>query len=293
MTSASGAPDLAIDLWDDSGIGVAPDLPEASDAEEPYCFVSVAGDGRHVLERRNHSTLGLDRAANRLIGCITSFGMLFVDERARPLQRMIAAWLARSRRSAHPCRAGERGADDGALVVGMSGAGKSTTSLACLTGGFGFLGDDFVGIHRTPSGSYDGHGLYASGLLEAGHLRRFPELEPSTEPAFHDIEVKSLVYLHPRYADRLRVFCKIRALAVPRLGDTPQSAVHPAPKGKALLALAPTSVMFMPGNPSAAMAVLADLVRALPTYWLEVGRDPTTIPAAVGEVLSRARSDGA
>ena len=64
----------------------------------------------------------------------------------------------------------------GALVVGGPGAGKSTTALACAASGFGFLGDDHIGIEEADDGGFFGHSLYSTARLSSEQLVLNPEL---------------------------------------------------------------------------------------------------------------------
>ena len=66
-------------------------------------------------------------------------------------------------------------AEGGALLLGASGAGKSTTTLACLASGLAIAGDDFVLVE--PAG-IDAvvHSISTTAKLSRAALLRFPDL---------------------------------------------------------------------------------------------------------------------
>ena len=106
------------------------------------------------------------------MGCVSSARCQYLDERARPYHKLISAWL--DERGIQFVHAGLIGSGDtGVLFVGNGGAGKSTSSVACLRAGLGYLGDDFVGIESN-EGTYTGHGLFSSCLLGRPSPRAFP-----------------------------------------------------------------------------------------------------------------------
>ncbi len=174
------------------------------------------------------------------------------------------------------------------LFVGMGGAGKTTSSISCLRDGFGYLGDDFVGLEEAPDGAFTGHGIYASCLVTPQHLTRFPDLAPHAGAANHAHEDKSLIYLSRVFPERMEQSIPIGIVALPRVVDSEKTAFRPASKGEALLALAPTSVMFLPGANVRSLDKLAQLVERVPCYWLELGRDINNIPDTVRRMVAAA-----
>ena len=61
----------------------------------------------------------------------------------------------------------------GALLCGISGTGKSTTSIACARAGFEFAADDFCFI--TVGEGVTAHSIYASAKLFSHRLDDFPD----------------------------------------------------------------------------------------------------------------------
>ncbi len=109
-------------------------------------------------------------------------------------------------------------------------------------------------------------------------------LEPLSLPPNHDFETKRILYLDRVHSNRLASDVKLRALVLPKVTDGEASRTRPASRAEALMAIAPTSVMFLPRPSREAFARLAALVESLPCYWLELGTDVAAIPPAVAEL---------
>jgi hypothetical protein len=210
---------------------------------------------------------------------VSSARCQYLDERARPQHKLISAWL--DEQGVQFVHAGLIGdGDTGILFVGNGGAGKSTSSVACLRAGLSYLGDDFVGIESTESG-YTGHGLFSSCLLNVHHLERFPDLKPHAVPAHQEFEDKSILYLEDVFPGALRRSVSIAAIVLPRVVRSEATTYRRASKAEALFAIAPTSVMFLPRPSQRAFDRVAELAERVPAYWLELGSEVDQIPDAV------------
>ncbi len=283
----AGKPGLTIDVWDQEETGVEGIPSGTHDGEEAFIVLTASSEGRYVAEERHDRMSWLDRRAGHVVGYMGSSDTLYVDERARPFYRLLSVWCNdRDIQLLHSGIESWRGRC--VLYVGMAGAGKSTSSIACLRGGFGYLGDDPVWFEDTGDGSFTGHGLYASCLLTPEHLTQFPDLMPHAGAANHAHEDKSLVYLSRLFPERMEQSIAIGVLALPRVVDSDETSFRPASKGEALLALAPTSVMFLPGANVRSLEKLARLVERVPCYWLELGRDVDQIPDTVRRMVAAA-----
>ena len=283
----AGKPGLTIDVWDQEETGVEGIPGGTLDGEEAIIVLTASSEGRYVAEERKDGMSLLDRRTSHVVGYRGSSDTLYVDERARPFHRLLSVWFNdRDIQLLHSGLVSWRGR--GVLFVGRAGAGKSTSSIACLRGGFGYLGDDHVWFEDTGDGSFTGHGLFASCLVTPEHLTRFPDLAPHADAANHAHEDKSLVYLSRVFPERMERSATISVVALPRVVDSDETSFRPASKGEALLALAPTSVMFLPGANVRSLDKLGKLVERVPCYWLELGRDVTHIPDTVRQMIGAA-----
>jgi len=275
-------PDLTIEIWDDEAVGPAgwTDWPEDADF---YGTLSVADGARFVLNQRQSSLMLLDRQENRITGCVRRRSLLFLDERARPFHRLLSIWL--HDRDMQPIHAGLTVAEDqGLLFVGRGGSGKSTSSVACFLSGFAFLSDDHIALQRTNDGRLVGHSLYATCLLADDHIKRFPSLEWIACPANQDFEVKSVAYLADHKGARFAADTDITAVILPRVVDRPRTTYRAARPMEAMLALAPTSIIILPGAAPSSLDKLSELVTTVPAYWLELGHDVGQIGPTVRQI---------
>jgi len=281
---APGAPALTIDLWDEAGCGSTswPIWPEDADT---FGTISLAQDDRYVVNQRPSSVMVLDRQANRIFGGIRGMGRLYQDERIRPLHRLISIWLDdRDIHFIHAALVSHR--DNGLLLVGKSGSGKSTSSISCLFGDFVFLSDDYVALEQTSDDRFVGHSLYATCLID--NAERFPALARISHAPNYPFETKRAVYLDDLEGARFAAATEIRAILMPRIVDQAETTYRRARPIEAMLALAPSSLWILPGSAPTSLEKLKGLVSAAPAYRLELGRDYKIADAIsrIGEELS-------
>jgi hypothetical protein len=169
----------------------------------------------------------------------------------------------------------------GVLLVGKSGSGKSTTTLACVCDGFNYLSEDYVGLERSPEGSFIGHSLYNSVFLKSDHLTRFRRLLPYAVKGRPPQEEKSVVILSQVFPERLERAVPIHAVLIPRLAGASQPRIYPAPKGQALLSLGPSSLLQIPSRGARGFEKLAQLIERVPCYWLDLGGELEAIPRCI------------
>jgi hypothetical protein len=274
---------FTVEVWDVAETGVVPE-GLASDPDDPPIVMRTSDDGAFIGEERDHTTLWLDCAAAHLTGFTRSAEYLALDERARPFHKLLSEWLMD--RGVQFVHAGLVScAGRGVLMVGHGGAGKSTSSIACLLDGLGYLGDDFVGL-SLDGDSYTGHGFYASCLLDSGHMRRFPQLLPHALPPNRPEEHKHVMYLSQAFPANLESRNTINAIVMPRVTGGPVTGWKRASPIDALRAIAPTSVMYLPRPSRDAFDRLAGLVASVPAYWLELGTNVSTIAPAVRSLVA-------
>jgi hypothetical protein len=272
--------DLSIDVCDADALGsvLPPDLD--TDRAPPW---RASADGRIIAYRLPDSVTTLDRQARHMVVAFTREPSL--SSRGRPFNHPLRLWLADRRiQVLHAGLVAREG--HGVLFGGAGGSGKSTAALACLHGGFDYLGDDYVAMAGDGGTSRLGYSIYGSAYLEPDHLRRtFPEIADVTAGDRPD-EDKLLVLPSQSHAERTARVASICALVLPRPSGLPQARVTPADKGAALLRLAPSSVLGSPQTHRDSLDDIAGLVSTVPCYWLDLGPDATEIPLRVDDILS-------
>ena len=128
-------------------------------------------------------------------------------------------WWSSTTPSLQPMHAGAVGRDDGGvLIAGRGGAGKSTTSLACLDGGMLYAGDDYTLVDVDRPMVY---GLYNTAKLRPENLDRFPHLAELVDNADALETQKAMLFLHRHRPESAQH-------GLPRAGDR-AAACHRAP----------------------------------------------------------------
>ena len=281
---------LSIDVWDERVVHVpypSGDDQEPNEIRRPtgHGLLALSAATRFVRYDCTAWVTWFDRAARRIIGWRANADRLSMHERTRPLPFLLPVWYADQ--GVQVIHAGLVARDNrGVLFCGANGAGKSTSSLACLCAGLDFLSDDHVGLEATRDGEFIGHSVFASTRLEPDHLQRFPELVPHAIPSPEWFETKSLILVAESMPERVKPSVPIRAIALPVLGDGPHSRITPIGRAAALRALAPSTLMQMPfGATADRFAELARLTATVPAFKLELGRDVRGIAPRVHELI--------
>lgn len=281
LSSGSGPKDFEVELWDEATTGVG--IPEP-----PWSL-------RGVIARGDVPTLSGGRirahvdGANKILtlwDCKRRRGILWVQDarqlpywvRATPL-RTILHWALASpiRHLLHGGVVGDERA--GALLVGRAGSGKSTTSLACLHGGLGYAGDDYVLVETEPSPR--AISVYGTAKLDGSGVKLLPgllALQPFSDAPKLVVDVART---QPRL---MRRSVAISVIILPQV--TPgRLAVRPAGAAHALRALAPSTILQHADESAAALALMSRLVRQVPAYVLELGSDIAAVAPAVRRLL--------
>jgi predicted O-methyltransferase YrrM len=284
--SASDQPDLEILIWDNASSGVP-------DPSVPWDL----GDVRARGDVRGYEDMPISVFSEPASGSITVFDKdrativyWVVDaravpwhERGAPLRSALHQWAAGSGR--HFVHGGAVGSGEaGILLAGPSGSGKSTTALACLEAGLDYAGDDYVIL--TGGDAPRAHCLYSTAKLDAAALERLPGLSAAVVEFRRGDEHKAVLDLHRYRPHLLRSSLPVSAIVLPSLGQGERPALRRASGAEALRALAPTTVLQLPGAAHARMKAMADLVRRVPVFGLELGADVTAVPDLIARICA-------
>jgi len=278
--------ELLIDLWDDNLLGDHQRYDARENGSRWYQTTLEPSDGQYIAQRLPNTFGCLDRKHSHIMAAIHWHDRIFIYERAKPLSRLLLDWFnGQDVQIIHTGLVAHN--HKGLLFVGKSGAGKSTSSLACIIAGFDYLSEDYVGLQFCNDGSFIGHSIYNSLFLKTDHLERFPQLAPYAIRGRPPYEEKSVILLSQVFPERLERAVPIRALVLPRVVNAPEARPRAASKGEALLALGPSSLLQIPnrGLGVCGFNKLADLVERIPCFWLEVGADLMSIPTRLENLL--------
>jgi hypothetical protein len=280
---------LSVDLWDREATGSsAPDLPPGVTGQERWpgtSTVRCSHDRRFVLVEQAGGAVWLDRTARRVVGSFPSARNLSQYQRGKPLLDPLSIWLAdEGIQMVHAAFVAYRG--KGALFPGTGGSGKSTTSICCALAGFEYMGDDYIGVDAAEDGGFVGHSLYTTAWLDSDHAERFPELQCHLVRGVLHGEEKPFAQLSQVPGARFSAAAPIRALILPRVADAERTSTRPASSADALLRIAPSSLLQRtppPGHDG--FERLVKLVESAPAYWLDLGRDLSSIAGCVSRLM--------
>jgi len=313
-----GSPALTIRVFDLRSTGVAlppTPWPEASAIEvadgdptpagpiaaaNPIQWFSDQGTLR-LLNQAGEAFNLLDLAGRTAFYFVPDAEATTVHERAAPFRPILHWWSGTVERALiHGAAVGV--GSGAALIVGKGGSGKSTTALTCLAAGLDYLGDDYVMVQAGPAPLV--YGLYGTAKLDPDNTARFPALAAlaaATEPSSPTESSgfpgrrydpgrlageKVLLYLAPAFGPRLKPVLPLRAIVIPKIVGRERPTMERTSAATALAALAPSTLFQMPGNRGAVFATVAELVRQVPAYVLELGPDMSAVPTLIGEVVA-------
>jgi hypothetical protein len=224
----------------------------------------------------------LDRAEARALYWIGDTGKLPHWEEHFPFRHIHGWWLTpQGLRLVHAGGVGTAGG--GALIVGPSGRGKSTTTLSCLGGRLRTTGDDLALLDlRGPRRALC---LYSCVKLEHDNVHRFPEWADGGE----EVDGKLRFFLNESHRDALISELPISAVVVPRIGEG-VTTLQEISLGTALRELAASTVFQFHGIEGDPLGDFEKVVRDAGCYSLNIGSDLSSIPGLLEEVLDAALS---
>ncbi len=283
---SAGEPGLTVFIWDSRSTGAPlPPRPSALPTGAGMGPIYYYCEGPfEVAYRPNSGILSAFNRRRRVAWFHADDGStLDYWEQAEPLRQILFWWLGDRRIDlVHAAAVGN--SSGGVLLGGVSGSGKSTSSLACLASELSFAGDDYVAVDRFGK-SIHVHSLYSSGKLEADHASRLPHLRPALDAGEGAmIDGKVVVPLAPLFPDRMCSGFPLRAILIPKItGDGPRTV--PITPTAALTALAPSTLLQVRPTKPTALSDMGRLVQQVPCFALELGGDIDAIPAEISRLL--------
>jgi hypothetical protein len=177
----------------------------------------------------------------------------------------------------HAASVGRNG--DGLLLVGASGAGKSTAAMACLAAGWDYVGDDYCALH--PDGTT--RNIYGVGRLTPSSVSSFPELAPSAI-AVRTHDQKTVYDIATHRPSQLREQLRLRGVVVPALGPQPLPPQLIAPT-RAALAVIPSTLGQLPAMQPESLRLIAATLRSVPVFVVTFGPDRRHAPLQLAQLL--------
>ena len=285
-----GQADLTLHVWDSATAEVGrPSFvpPRVADSEAALTGAGASyfyeEPGFRVLHQPALDALSVLRAErDRGWFWMPDASALPYWEYTAPFRHLLSWWLdGHGVRYAHGAGVGMP--DGGVLLVGPGGSGKSTAALSVLADErLRFAGDDYVAIGR--GGAPTVYSLYCAAKVHRADMHRLPHVERALEQD-EPANAKVVIDVAALFPERTISSFPLRAVVVPRVTRRRAAQVVPGTHAAALRALAPSTIFQLHPPAPDALAQMAMLVRAVPTYVLELGTAVDSIPDALVSLL--------
>jgi hypothetical protein len=173
--------------------------------------------------------------------------------------------------------------EHGILITGHSGAGKTSTALACAEAGWRYVGDDVVLIGGPP--------LHAINLYRSARVREdmVPRLRRSMA-AMVSVSTDSGERKAELDLGRLPTStigdAAITAIVVPRRAGAPDVVIAPLRRSTALRELSANTLVAMPGDAAATYDAMARMIGDTPCYSLDPGPLLGLVPTALERLVA-------
>jgi hypothetical protein len=194
--------------------------------------------------------------------------------------RTILTWWATDRGLVLMHGAAVARGDSAVVLAGTSGAGKSTTALACFAAGMNFIGDDACLVSAAAEPIV--HSVYRLAKLERDAARRFPSLSRLAAERNHE---QTLVDPGLRHCSRV----PLRTILLPSVTGATTTRLVPVSAGAAIRTLGPTSLAEGGGMVRNSLSTLVEVARNVPCFRLELGENLDEVVETVRSVVGDSR----
>lgn len=293
-------PDIVINCWDRATSGLAPPFPpigrtlsegvatergdEGFVAWGSPTLVADSDEGWAVWRPAFGTFNAMAPGAKAAWHWVEAAGEIRYWDVSAPFKAILHRWARQQGKQL--LHAGAVGTDDGAaLLVGRGGSGKSTTSLVCLDAGMQYLGDDYVMVSLDPEPRV--YSTSCAAKLEVPQIRRNPHLMPTIwngDRLGEEREEKAVAFVD-HTPGAVAGSLPLKMVIVPRISGNPYTTVSQLSSGGAFLALAPSTIIQMPGARDHELAAMGELVRKVAVAGLELGSDLSTVAPVIKDLL--------
>jgi hypothetical protein len=287
-TTAPQPVTLTLYGWDSAESGIAlPPLPFSVGEEQAptNSWGYFAHDNRFRLffQPAQQTLYLLDQAQQVAFFWLGDARQLSLADGGAPLLTLWHWWA-----SQHGCQvvhgAAIGTATGGALLIGKSGSGKSTTALAALDAGLCYVGDDYCLVRSGAQPLL--YSLFSSGKVHVADLARFPRLQALRTSLAYTNADKALFFFAGHFARTVVPVLPLKMILLPVIRAETHSSLCEISPAQALLALAPSTLFQLVGEKAQIMPQLSQLVRQLPCFRLSLGADLSQIPALIADRLA-------
>ncbi len=290
--------EVTVELWDVAEAGDP--LPAlslfAADPSAPGTAVS-AGSIEAWFQPVESAISLIDHERGRAWYCVRATAELPAWEAGAPLRAILRWALAdHGLHLVHAAGLGHDGQDGqdgrGILLTGRGGSGKSTTTALGVAQGLATVGDDYVVVDPSARSM---HALYRTAKLDPRLVDAHAAFAGVAARTVPPLEVgDALVAAQKRmlWLDELHPTClvptlPIDAILLPHV-ERDEHATHlaPAHAAAALRALAPSTLLQLPGRGRDTLAAMRELAAAVPVHDLALGHDLDGVAPALRAFLA-------
>lgn len=173
------------------------------------------------------------------------------------------------------------------MVVGMSGAGKTSLALAAAMTGWDYLGDDAVLVRSDPAAVA---ALYSSCRVRTDMFGVFHDAMAASLGTSDDAgEIKAELDLARLGACRAAT-ARVAAVLVPKRAGAVRPTLSPIGRSETVRRMVFAARQSIHGDDAASFAKLAAFVRDLPCFAFDPGPDPFAAARSLGEFLATERA---
>jgi hypothetical protein len=244
-------------------------LPGFSAEETDMRLVESAERYCLWMGRHSPSLYVVDRPSRRAVCWVTEKSAVKAWERSRPflpaLQAMFddSPWLA-----VHAAALALK--DRAILFAGPGRAGKTTLSLAGLTAGWRFIGDDYVLVDTREQAPAVAP-LFATARLRDDMVARFPNLAGARTAISHDFDERRHELSLQGISELRRGAARLERLLFLERSGHPAPDVAPIRLSKVLAAMAANTFIATPGAKESRLRKLLRLLTAAPVARFDPG----------------------
>lgn len=261
-------PDITLYLWQDADFFEC--HPAVSGLRQYPDKVSVSNNASAHLQYNPEGDIFsfIDTGADSAFYCVADARRLPDYEIGTPM-RMLFHWMCFKFGIAFVHAAAVGYAGRGALLIGRSGAGKSTTSLNCLLRGFDFAGDDYVAV--TGGDRPKALSLYSGCKITDEMLPKLPALFDCLVKT-NKTQNKNVAVITARQGNIVSSL-PVSVLIRPRICHAPRTVFTGLAPAVLLMEAATSTVLQMQGGGDYTLRMIAGLCRSVPSYTAELGLD--------------------
>jgi hypothetical protein len=275
-------PDLTVHVWESERSGI--DLPPAPCPAEGF---SDRGEIWTMPSRRVRSAFQWSECSLSMIDLDDRVGLYWVRSAealpywtlAAPFRGLLNWWMeANGGQLLHAAAIGS--GEQGVLITGKGGTGKSTTALASLQQGLLFLGDDYVIV--TSGERPTVWSLYCTAKIDEASMERFEAFSPRLR-RFGD-DQKAVISLDPGHPSLARSL-ELKAILTPCFTNRAQTSLAVCPRGAMRDAALFTTLCQLPHVGQQTSDFIDGLLDRLPAYSLRLGSEIDAVPDTIAALL--------